>query len=145
MLKFTITYWDKFEQKMYKKCTKCVQNVYKKWTILKQKEKNFFDVILINDLQMQRINKAFRKINKPTDVLSFALNDAKPKIKTPLLGEIYLAPNYIKKNAKTSFEREFYLCFIHGILHLLGYDHTNRKNKKIMFDLQEKILKACKF
>ena len=113
---------------------------------LKIKESLYFDVIIVDSWQMQKINKQFRKIDKPTDVITFALRDAKySTINTPLLGEIFLAPDYIQKISKKSFNEEFILAFIHGILHLLGYDHNNKKREKVMFSLQAEILqKVCK-
>ena len=112
---------------------------------LKINESLYFDVIIVDDKQMQKINKKFRKINKPTDVITFALRDANSSVNTPLLGEIYLAPNYIQKISKKSFNKEFALAFIHGVLHLLGYDHNNKKKEKIMFSLQRELLqKVCK-
>lgn len=112
---------------------------------LKIKESLYFDVIVVDDQQMQKINKQFRKKDKSTDVVTFALRDASSSVNTPLLGEIYLAPDYIQKVSKKSFNEEFILAFIHGILHLLGYDHDDKKKEEVMFSLQNKILqKVCK-
>jgi probable rRNA maturation factor len=112
---------------------------------LKIKESLYFDVIVVDDQQMQKINKQFRKKDKSTDVITFALRDASSSVNTPLLGEIYLAPDYIQKVSKKSFNEEFILAFIHGILHLLGYDHDDKKKEEVMFSLQNKILqKVCK-
>ena len=112
---------------------------------LKIKESLYFDVIVVDDQQMQKINKQFRKKDKSTDVITFALRDASSSVNTPLLGEIYLAPDYIQKVSKKSFNEEFILAFIHGILHLLGYDHDDKKKEEAMFSLQNKILqKVCK-
>jgi len=112
---------------------------------LKIKESLYFDVIVVDDQQMQKINKQFRKKDKSTDVITFALRDASSSVNTPLLGEIYLALDYIQKVSKKSFNEEFILAFIHGILHLLGYDHDDKKKEEVMFSLQNKILqKVCK-
>lgn len=112
---------------------------------LKIKESLYFDVIVVDDQQMQKINKQFRKKDKSTDVVTFALRDASSSVNTPLLGEIYLAPDYIQKVSKKSFNEEFILAFIHGILHLLGYDHDDKKKEEVMFSLQNIILqKVCK-
>lgn len=112
---------------------------------LKIKESLYFDVIVVDNQQMQKINKQFRKKDKSTDVITFALRDASSSVNTPLLGEIYLAPDYIQKVSKKSFNEEFILAFIHGILHLLGYDHDDKKKEEVMFSLQNKILqKVCK-
>ena len=112
---------------------------------LKIKESLYFDVIVVDDQQMQKINKQFRKKDKSTDVVTFALRDASSSVNTPLLGELYLAPDYIQRVSKKSFNEEFILAFIHGILHLLGYDHDDKKKEEVMFSLQNKILqKVCK-
>ena len=112
---------------------------------LRIKESLYFDVIVVDDQQMQKINKQFRKKDKSTDVITFALRDASSSVNTPLLGEIYLALDYIQKVSKKSFNEEFILAFIHGILHLLGYDHDDKKKEEVMFSLQNKILqKVCK-
>lgn len=112
---------------------------------LKIKESLYFDVIVVDDQQMQKINKQFRKKDKSTDVITFALRDASSSVNTPLLGEIYLALDYILKVSNKSFNEEFILAFIHGILHLLGYDHDDKKKEEVMFSLQNKILqKVCK-
>lgn len=112
---------------------------------LKIKDHLFFDVIIVDNKQMQKINNKFRHINKPTDVISFALRDADISIKVNLLGEIYLDPDYIHKITKNNFIKKFILTYIHGILHILLYDHGNKKEEKIMFHLQDKILKKIKF
>lgn len=90
---------------------------------------------------MQKLNRQFRKINQPTDVLTFALRDAKD-IPSNLLGEIYLCPEYIQSvcNKKQDSSQELTLAFIHGILHLLGYSHHQPKKTKAMMQLQDSIL-----
>lgn len=138
MLNWQITYWTKS-----KLISISLLNLFQDATIqinekLKIKNNLYFDLIFVNNNQIQRINHKFRKINRPTDVISFALNDNKI-IQTPLLGEIYLCPKYISQYNKDSnygFEYECLLTFVHGILHLLGYDHMNKKQEKNMFDLQ---------
>ena len=110
---------------------------------LKIKKDLFFDVILLNNAQMKKINFKYRKINKVTDVITFALWDAKNSIKTPLLGEIFLCFNDIAtkaKKQKNNLITQIVFTYIHGVLHLLGYDHISKKDEKIMFNLQDKIL-----
>jgi probable rRNA maturation factor len=101
-----------------------------------------FEVNFLNDKNMKIMNNKYRKINKTTDVISFALHDFK-KFKTDLLGEIFIGIDTAKKDAKKlkiSLQKEINLLFIHGLLHLLGYDHNNKKKEKIMFKLQNEIL-----
>ena len=145
MLKHETTFW--YKSKFITKDIITLMNITDE-TInkeLKIKDSLFFDVIIIDNKQMQKINNKFRHINKPTDVISFALRDANKSIKVNLLGEIYLNPDYIHKINKNNFLKEFILTYIHGILHLLSYNHENKKEEKIMFDLQNKILNKIKF
>jgi probable rRNA maturation factor len=108
---------------------------------LKISEQRFFEISLIDDKQMQIINKKYRKINKPTDVLSFVFDDGR-SIKTILMGEIFIDVQQAKRQSLDgNLYSELTLLFIHGVLHLLGYDHANVKQEKNMFSLQNKIMK----
>ena len=102
-----------------------------------------------NDI-IHTINKDYRKIDRPTDVISFAFIDSFPngkdllKKEAPLdLGEIYISiPKAIEQanEFNHSINREICFLFVHGLLHLLGYDHMTREDETIMFSLQEDIL-----
>lgn len=108
-------------------------------------EDAIFNIILVDTSEIQEINKTYRKIDKPTDVISFALED-NSNFKNPvarMLGDIYICIPIAYEQAKTyehSKIRE--ICFLatHGILHLLGYDHMNKEEEEIMFNLQEELL-----
>ena len=104
-----------------------------------------FNVIIIDDDSIHKINKEYRNINRPTDVISFALEDNKqiniPEVR--VLGDIYISYDKVIEQAKEyghSEKRE--LCFlgIHGLLHLLGYDHMTEDEEKEMFSLQKELL-----
>ena len=102
-----------------------------------------FDVNIINSNQMHIINKKHRKVDKDTDVISFAFHDAKD-IKSNLLGEIFINHQRAKKQAKEyghSYEREMTFLFIHGVLHLLGYDHIKSAGEQKMNKLQNSLMK----
>ena len=105
-----------------------------------------FNVILIDDKEITKINKMYRKKDKPTDVISFALEDNKKSISAynkRILGDIYISVETAKKQAKEynhSLKRELCFLSVHGLLHLLGYDHIEEKDEKIMFKKQELIL-----
>ena len=145
MLKYEITKWYRSKKTTKTLISLMDLSVKQVSKDLKIKESLYFDVIVVDDQQMQKINKQFRKKDKSTDVVTFALRDASSSVNTPLLGEIYLAPDYIQKVSKKSFNEEFILAFIHGILHLLGYDHDDKKKEEVMFSLQNIILqKVCK-
>ena len=107
-------------------------------------ENSIFDIIFIDDEEMHKLNKEYRGIDRTTDVLSFALNDNK-HIETMInsLGDIFISIPKMKSQAETyghSEKRELSFLTLHGILHLLGYDHMNVSDEKIMFGLQKEIL-----
>ncbi len=104
-----------------------------------------FNVIIVSDEKIHKINKKYRNIDKPTDVISFALEDNKmidiPGIR--LLGDIYISYDKVKTQAKLyghTTEREICFLAVHGLLHLLGYDHKTKLEEKKMFDLQKELL-----
>ena len=116
------------------------------YTIEKMNIKNsVFCIIFIDDEEMHRMNKEYRNIDRTTDVLSFALND-NSHIKTEInsLGDIFISIPKMKSQAleyNHSEKRELSFLTVHGILHLLGYDHTlGKKEEEEMFDLQKEIL-----
>ncbi|HNR53436.1 MAG TPA: rRNA maturation RNase YbeY, partial [Candidatus Dojkabacteria bacterium] len=105
-----------------------------------QKEFSSFDistinVVFVDEKEMQRLNEEYRNINDVTDVLSFNLNAE------GFLGEIYICPQYIKKTVE-KYQEELLRVIIHGILHLLGYEHKTKlddisSQKEEMFVKQE--------
>ena len=106
-------------------------------------------VYIVNNKEIQDLNKKFRNTNRPTDVLSFALiefGDSPKDLlrkKNILLGDIVISIEKVSEQAKIyghSIERELGFLTAHGILHLLGYDHIKVNDKKIMFDKQDRIL-----
>lgn len=102
-------------------------------------------VILTDDEEVHYLNKTYRDIDRTTDVLSFALNDggAFPG-PVNILGDIYISIPKMKEQAVEyghSEKRELSFLGVHGLLHLLGYDHTRSKEEeKIQFGLQDEIL-----
>lgn len=131
-----------------------VQNIeflkqYVSFIVKKENLENcIFNIILIDNKEIKEINKMYRDIDKETDVISFALEDYDDGIKgidCRILGDIYISVDKVYEQAKEyghSSKRE--LCFLatHGILHLLGYDHMNEEEEKIMFKRQEELLNA---
>ena len=104
-----------------------------------------FNVIIINNEEIHRMNKEYRGVDRPTDVISFALEDDDTFISTDVrvLGDIYISIDKAKEQAESyghSLKRELSFLTIHGILHLLGYDHITNEEEKEMFNLQEMIL-----
>ena len=103
------------------------------------------NIIIVDNKRIREINKEYRKIDKETDVISFALEDDDTFIELPIrvLGDIYISIDRVKLQAKDyghSEKREICFLVVHGILHLLGYDHMNTSDEKVMFSKQDKIL-----
>ena len=103
-----------------------------------------FNIIIVDNEYIQNINREYRNIDRPTDVISFALEDI-PDIKTEhrVLGDIYISIDKAKEQAQEyghSLKRELSFLTVHGILHLLGYDHMEKCDEEVMFSLQKEIL-----
>ena len=108
------------------------------------KKKKEFTVFLTNNLRMKKLNNKFRKINKPTDVLSFPL---KIKKKSNIyLGDIAISYEIVNKRSKKSlFDHELDKMWIHGYLHLSGHDHIRYKDFKKMTRKEDLIFKQLNF
>lgn len=104
-----------------------------------------FSVIIVDNKRIHEINREYRGIDRPTDVISFALEDNE-EIEFDhyrVLGDIYISIDKVREQAKEyghSEKRELAFLTVHGFLHLLGYDHMNEDDEKIMFGKQEEIL-----
>lgn len=113
-------------------------------------EKKLFGTVEVNVVEsadMKKLNRVYRGKNNDTDVLSFAWKEDK-MVKSDLLGQIYLCHERVKRQAKefeVSEEEEMARMLVHGLLHLVGYDHGAPKQAKKMFALQEKIVQLCQF
>lgn len=108
-------------------------------------------IIICDNDYIQKINKDYRKKNKPTDVISFACRENPfPDItQVPeLLGDIYISIEKASENAKaygSILPEEMRRLVAHGILHLIGYDHEkSRKDKRIMEEKEEELFRAYK-
>lgn len=118
--------------------------VYKKLNISKDYD---LSVSFVDDKKIRQINNDFRNINKKTDVISFAMLDSQDIVSQDDsdldLGDIFISIETATQQAKEinqSRNREILFLFIHGLLHLLGYDHQDIETEKIMFNLQEEII-----
>jgi len=103
------------------------------------KEEKSMQVIFVDNDQIRDINKMYRNIDKPTDVISFPNDDEKDDS----LGDIFISIDQAKIQALDyghTLEREIGFLAVHGYLHLLGYDHHTEADEKEMFTLQEEIL-----
>ena len=107
------------------------------------------NIIFVDLNEIHEINKQYRGIDRPTDVISFALEDNEDNTvyEERVLGDIYICLEKDHEQAKEyghSETREMAFLTVHGLLHLLGYDHMKKKKKKVMFGLQEEILNELK-
>ena len=97
---------------------------------------------------IQVINNTYRGKNMPTDVISFAYNETENFGPVNVLGDILISFDRVKEQAEDyghSVEREFYYVLCHGMLHLLGYDHIEEEDKKVMRKKEEEILNVFKY
>lgn len=121
-------------------------NNYIKYVIGELKIDNaIFNIIFIDNEEIRKINKEYRNVDRETDVISFALEDNMDVVYDDfrLLGDIYISYEKALEQAKIynhSVKREVFFLATHGILHLLGYDHMEEDDEKVMFDLQNKLL-----
>ena len=139
MNKFEII--DEYGYGNYKYLNKIIRRTLKE----EQVQSSVFSIIFIDDEVMRQMNKEYRGIDNTTDVLSFAFEDNnKMRYNIRHLGEIFISIPKMKEQAIEfghSEIRELAFLTVHGLLHLLGYDHTKGEaEEKEMFDKQELIL-----
>ena len=105
-----------------------------------------FNIIIIDNPTIHKINKEYRDKDAPTYVISFALEDDKTVIEPDgvrILGDIYISIDKVHEQALEyghSFKRELSFLAVHGLLHLLGYDHMEKSDEEVMFKKQEEVL-----
>ena len=115
----------------------------KKYRFIKKKIN--LTILLSNNKNIKKLNKKFRNKNKSTDVLSFPSEKKLNIKKAPYIGDIVVSYEFINKPKVLSaleFKRKVTKIFIHGFLHLLGYDHIKLKDFKEMLAEEEKIYKT---
>ncbi|ASY13492.1 probable rRNA maturation factor [Candidatus Nanopelagicus hibericus] len=99
---------------------------------------------IVTEEIMSELHMKWMNLPGPTDVLSFPMDEMKPNSATSgpgIVGDLVLCPSYAEKNGKQTLEKELELLTVHGVLHLLGYDHEEENEEVVMFALQEEILK----
>ena len=105
------------------------------------------NIIIVDSKTIKEINKKYRNIDRVTDVISFALDNTFIDIPIRVLGDIYLCIDKAEEQALEyghSLKREIAFLTVHGMLHLLGYDHMIKEEEKIMFQKQDEILDELK-
>ena len=138
--------WDKkLIHDFQKNLNKILSEIYKKTDLINTNKKNYVSVSFAGDKKIIELNKRFRNINLPTNVLSFP--SLMQKNNEIFLGDIIFSAETIFKEAKRdkkSFKSHLIHLFIHAVLHLIGYDHQTENNAKVMEDLEIKILETLK-
>ncbi|MDN5353712.1 MAG: putative rRNA maturation factor [Candidatus Cloacimonadota bacterium] len=104
------------------------------WKVVQQQEnlsEQEINIVICNDHQMQYYNRKYRGKNSSTDVLSFPMDIAE----IPVLGDIVIDIEAAdRQKGENSIKIELQRLFLHGLLHLLGYDHLSKQQEKIMKD-----------
>ena len=152
---YEITYLNLEENKTYEKIVeKVLHKCFEEEGILDSKL--IITITFTTPEEIKKINKKYRKIDKATDVLSFQMfekDELDEKIKNKdflyedVLGDIIISIEKVKEQAEEyghSFERELSYMLVHGFYHLMGYDHIEEEDKKMMRPKEEKILNDLK-
>ena len=103
--------------------------------------------IIVDNEEIHSINKTYRNVDRPTDVITFANIDSVEDGIPSELGDIFISFEKVYEQATEynhSPKREFSFLVTHGLLHIFGYDHMNEEDEAIMFSLQDKILDNLK-
>ena len=153
MKKLTLSNYDWISIHGFKNITKMKANVYQivqsaqKIGIINKKPV-VMEVSLISSSKMKKLNYKFRKMNTPTDVLSFEIPKHSIHKNFQFLGDIVICETVAKAQAKKykhSIQDEYVILIVHGLLHLLGFDHEKSAQKaKKMLSLESKILRKLK-
>ena len=129
--------WKKKIQNPNYYIKKKLNKLHQKFKLASKKQE--FSILLTNNKKMKELNTKFRKNNKPTDVLSFPLNTTKNN--KGYLGDLAISYEIVNKRSKYSnFHTEFDKMWIHGYLHLIGFDHKKNEDFKKMYKLENNIL-----
>lgn len=152
---YEITYLNLEENETYEKTVKKVlHKCFEEEGLLDSKL--IVTITFTTPEEIKKINKKYRNIDKSTDVLSFPMfekSELDKKIKNKdflyedILGDIIISIEKVKEQAEEyghSFERELSYMLVHGFYHLMGYDHIEEEDKKVMRPKEEKILNDLK-
>lgn len=143
-----ITIINQSNESRWNRYKKDFQSIAKRCeTVLHLTNDTCVSVIFVTAQDIHKVNLDYRKIDRPTDVISFALKDSEDAYELmegeEELGDIFLNVEAIVAQAQEyghSMRRECCFLFTHGLLHLLGYDHMSEEDEKAMFALQDVIL-----
>ena len=107
-----------------------------------------FNLVIVDNDYIHELNRDYRKIDRETDVITFALEDEDSLVLPEdirVLGDIYISIDKARSQAEEyghSLLRELSFLAVHGFYHLLGYDHMTKEDEKVMFGKQEEVLEA---
>ena len=149
-----------FDESLVSDLKEVIKTAFK---VLGQPTKNIkYNLYIVSKAYIHDLNLSTRGVDKATDVLSYPTThmkagevldfnkyrfDIDPMDNSLLVGEIFICNEVAKRQAvkyNHSYKREFCFLFLHGVLHCLGYDHISENERKVMEDLQTKILNKCK-
>lgn len=152
---YSVEYVDIPENKEYEKIIeKVIKKCFEVENLLNSKL--YISITLTTPEQIHKINKQYRNVDRPTDVLSFPMferEELEEKIKNncfihvDILGDLIISIDQVEAQAKEyghSFEREFAYMLVHGFYHLMGYDHIKEEDKLKMRPKEENVLEQLK-
>ena len=147
MIRINVISEEKSWSKKLKKKESLFNNICKhfpkKFRFLNKKV--YLTLLLSNNKNIKILNKKFRKKNKHTDILSFPSGQKTKNLKKIYLGDIIISYNYMNKPKDLTnfeFKKKTIKIFIHGYLHLLGYNHINLKDYRIMYREEKKVFES---
>ena len=147
MIRINVISEEKSWAKKFKRKESLFNNICKhfpkKFRFLNKKV--YLTLLLSNNKKIKILNKKFRKKNKHTDILSFPSGQKIKNSKKIYLGDIIISYNYMNKPKDLNnfeFKKKTIKIFIHGYLHLLGYDHINLKDYQIMYREEKKVFES---
>ena len=135
--------WSKKLKKKQELFDKVCKNLPKQLRF--HKKKAYLTLLLSNNTKIKDLNRRFRNKNKHTDILSFPFEKIKRNLKEIYLGDIIISFNYMNKPKNLNsfeFKKKTVKIFIHGFLHLLGYDHIKEKDHKKMSNMEQKVFRS---
>ena len=139
--------YDLTKKKILEPYHKDIRKYYRKTLKVLELDDDFeVSLIIVGKTKIRNINRNYRSIDKETDVISFANIDSEDYdfLESGInLGDIFINYERVLSQAhkyEHSVRREYVFLFVHGLLHLLGYDHMEKEDEKIMFEVQEKIV-----
>lgn len=147
MIEYSITYTLQKKHHFDEEFLKLIQHLIDVADqALKLKAKvSYFDLVFVGDKKIYQLNEQYRNKSRVTDVISLEYNPAFTIVNKQMnhLGVVYIDYYQAQRQARKyghSFQREVCFLILHGLLHLIGYDHMEPQDEKVMFGLQDKIL-----